>query len=50
MIRVTQGILGFKKKYLANLFSDCPDLVDKMMDEFFATPEEMAKFYNSTCY
>lgn len=49
MIRVTQGILGFKKKYLANLFSDCPELIDKMVDNFFETPEEMAEFYNLEC-
>lgn len=50
MIRVTQGILGFKKKYLRNLFSDCLELVDKMMDDIFETPEEIANFYNSFCY
>lgn len=49
MIRVTQGILGFKKKYLANLFSDCPDLVDLMKEGFFESPEEMAEYYNEKC-
>ncbi|MGM0581415.1 MAG: hypothetical protein ACQETL_12085 [Bacteroidota bacterium] len=49
MIRATQGILGFKKKYLANLFADCPDLVNKMKDGFFDTSEEMAEYYNDSC-
>jgi hypothetical protein len=49
MIRVTQGILGFKEKYLANLFSDCPLLVNKMKDNFFESPEQMAVFYNLNC-
>lgn len=50
MIRATQGILGFKKKHLANLFSDCPELVEKMYDNYFKIPEEMAAFYNEECY
>ncbi|WP_296618362.1 hypothetical protein [Marivirga sp.] len=49
MIRVTQGIFGFKKKHLANLFADCPELVVKMKHRFFETPEEMANFYNLEC-
>jgi hypothetical protein len=49
MIRVTQGILGFKKKHLANLFSDCPELVEKMYDGYFEIPEEMAEFYKEEC-
>lgn len=49
MVRVTQGILGFKKKYLANLFADCPDLVNRMDEGFFKTPEEMANYYNEKC-
>lgn len=49
MIRVTQGILGFKIKYLSNLFSDCPSLVILMKEGFFKTPEEMAKYYNEKC-
>ncbi|HET8861228.1 hypothetical protein [Marivirga sp.] len=49
LIRVTQGILGFKKKYLANLFTDCSELVNRMYDGYFDIPEEMAEFYNSNC-
>jgi hypothetical protein len=49
MVRVTQGIFGFKKKHLANLFSDCPELIKRMNDVFFQTPEEMAEFYNLKC-
>ncbi|WP_340153744.1 hypothetical protein [uncultured Marivirga sp.] len=50
MVRVTQGIFGFKKKHLANLFSDCSELVEKMNDGYFEIPEEMADFYNQECY
>jgi hypothetical protein len=50
MIRVTQGIFGFKKKHLANLFSDCPELVEKMYDGYFEVPEQIAAFYNQECY
>jgi len=49
LIRVTQGVLGFKKKHLANLFADCPDLVRRLNNNLFETPEEMANFYNSNC-
>jgi hypothetical protein len=49
MIRVTQGILGFKEKYLTNLFSDCPALIKQMENDFFETPEQMALFYNLNC-
>jgi hypothetical protein len=49
MIRVTQGILGFKEKYLTNLFSDCPALIKQMQNDFFETPEQMALFYNLNC-
>lgn len=49
MIRVTQGILGFKKKYLANLFSDCPELVNRINYNTFEIPEQIAQFYNKEC-
>ncbi len=31
MVRVTQGIFGFKRKRLRDYFSDCPALVEEMM-------------------
>ncbi len=49
LIRVTQGILGFKKKYLSNLFSDCPELVNRMHENYFEFTENMAVFYNENC-
>ena len=30
LVRVTQGIFGFKKRRLAGYFSDCPDLVEEI--------------------
>ena len=49
LVRVTQGILGFKKKKLSTLFSDCPDLLKCMYHGGFSSPEQMALFYNSKC-
>jgi len=49
LIRVTQGILGFKSKYLANLFADCPELVKRMRAGLFESPLEMADYYNGYC-
>ncbi|ADR21509.1 hypothetical protein MATR_08620 [Marivirga tractuosa] len=49
LIRVTQGILGLKQKHLANLFADCPSLVNLMKKGFFDTPEEMANYFNEKC-
>ena len=47
MIRITQVILGFKKKYLANLFANCPELVHELHDGLFEIPEEIANYYKN---
>lgn len=46
LIRVTQGILGLKKKSLIIYFQDCPGLVDKIKNGELKDPVEIAKFYN----
>ena len=33
LVRVTQGILGFRKKALASYFSDCPEVVEELYSE-----------------
>ena len=44
--RVSQGIFGLKKKYLAKYFKDCQDLVSKIEEGELKDPEEIVKFYN----
>lgn len=46
-VRVTQGILGLKKKRLAEYFQDCPGLVYKIESGELKDPVEIANFYNS---
>jgi len=44
--RVTQGILGLKKKRLAEYFQDCPELISKIESGELKEPVEIANFYN----
>ncbi len=46
-VRVTQGILGLKKKRLAEYFQDCPELIYKIENGEIRDPIKIAKFYNS---
>ena len=46
LVRVTQGILGLKKKSLAVYFQDCPELVFKIKNGELKDPVEIAIFYN----
>lgn len=46
MVRVTQGILGLKKKRLAEFFQDCPELLQKIKNKELRDPIEIAVFYN----
>ena len=46
LVRVTQGILGLKKKSLVVYFQDCPELVYKIENGELKDPVEIAKFYN----
>lgn len=49
MVRVTQGILGLKKKALTEYFSDCPELVRKIEDKEIRTPEDVMASYGNLC-
>ena len=44
--RVTQGILGLKKKRLSEYFQDCLELVNKIENGEIKNPVEIAVFYN----
>lgn len=45
MVRVTQGLLGLKKKVLARYLSDCPDIKEKMDEKALKTPTEVMQYY-----
>ena len=45
-VRVTQGILGLKKKRLTEYFRDCPELIYKIENGELKDPVEIANFYN----
>jgi hypothetical protein len=51
MVRVTQGVLGFKKKRLREYFSGCSILIDEINDpnRVTKTPEELYEFYLDNC-
>lgn len=51
MVRVTQGIFGFRKKRLATYFYDCPVLVDEINNPHSSirTVEELYKYCISNC-
>ncbi len=46
LTRATQGLLGLKRRRLANLFSDCHELVEKMQNKEFKYVFEVVDFYN----
>lgn len=46
LIRATQGIFGLKRKRLASLFSDCPELVEKILNKEYDYVFEIVDFYN----
>lgn len=49
MVRVTQGILGLKKKILSEYFSDCPALVRKIEEKETRTPKDIIELYGYLC-
>lgn len=49
MVRVTQGILGLKKKRLAEYFVACHDLVIAIDSEQLTTLQEVYRFYCERC-
>jgi hypothetical protein len=48
-VRATQGMLGLKRKLLANYFSDCPDLAEMIRDKSLKNADEVVTFYNVNC-
>lgn len=46
LIRATQGIFGLKRKRMASLFSDCPELVEKILNKEYDYVFEIVGFYN----
>jgi hypothetical protein len=49
MVRVTQGILGLKRKRLANYFAECPGLGDALMLDELHRIHEVFEFYIRHC-
>ena len=51
LVRVTQGILGLKKKVLGEYFPDCPKLVDEINKDktSLKTPDDVYQFYHENC-
>jgi hypothetical protein len=47
MVRVTQGVLGLKKKRLAEYFEDCPELVRAVQRRMITTPQDVIDFHQS---
>jgi hypothetical protein len=45
-VRVTQGVLGLKKKRLERYFEDCPELMEKIHSKDLRLPAEIARLYN----
>lgn len=49
LVRATQGIFGLKRKNLIEYFQDCSDLQQKIEQKTFASPAEIADYYNQYC-
>lgn len=49
MVRVTQGILGLKRKLLSEYFSNCPDLAHEIQKKEVRTPEDVIALYTRLC-
>jgi hypothetical protein len=49
MVRVTQGVLGLKRKRLMEYFQDCPDLVKVIENREINNVEEVYNFYLAKC-
>lgn len=49
MVRVTQGLLGLKRKRLSEYFNDCPELVEKINQLEINTTNEVYDFYITSC-
>ena len=49
MVRVTQGILGLKKKRLAEYFQDCPGMAFALEEGDLSEVEQVFRFYLDSC-
>ena len=49
MVRVTQGILGLKRKRLMEYFQDCGELVEAINERQLNEIREVYDFYNNSC-
>ena len=49
MVRVTQGILGLKRKRLVEYFWDCPTLVQAIEKKKLNKIDEVYDFYLESC-
>ena len=49
MVRVTQGILGLKRKKLAEYFRDCPELVQALEQKQLSQIDQVFSFYTERC-
>jgi hypothetical protein len=49
MVRVTQGILGLKKKRLSEYFADCQGLVSAINSDQLKTSEDVFNWYINSC-
>lgn len=48
-IRATQGLLGLKKKVLADYFMNCPELKEKIEKKELNEVWQLVDFYNDNC-
>ena len=49
MVRATQGLLGLKKKRLAEYFSDCSPLINKINAGEIKTVDGIYQYYSDQC-
>ena len=49
MVRATQGILGLKRKRLAEYFLECPALTRKLLTKEITTVEQVINLYEAQC-
>ena len=49
MVRITQGVLGLKKKRLSEYFSDCNSLLQAIDSQQITTLQEVYDFYCDKC-
>ncbi|MEM6516711.1 MAG: hypothetical protein AAF688_11055 [Bacteroidota bacterium] len=48
-VRVEQGLLGLKSKFLAKYFFDCPKLQEAIKQKVVNGASEVVEFYNANC-